>query len=56
MRANPELTDDDRKMTMTVAEFRKQQEKAYREGYAEGMEEADDGDSVKDLFNQLFGR
>lgn len=51
-RANPSLNDEETKMTISVAEFRRQQERAYKAGHIHGVSERPGKD---DLVSQVFG-
>lgn len=50
---NPALNDEESKMTITVAEFRRQQEIAYKAGQLDGLS-TQEPDSKPDWFSGAF--
>ena len=63
VKANPSLQEESTKMTISVRAFKKQIEKAYKEGAADRAEVAkalkeikiDNRDSTFDSFSKMFG-
>lgn len=56
--ANPALQDDSTKMTMTVAAFKRQLQRAYQKGYQDFIDSSKEitGDEMPDFMRDILGK